>query len=196
MLDTGFWWNWWAEIMSAGLLLPILWYVMKKHQENFESIIQSQKERDNELKKTFEKWFVWIQMAIWKKTIESWDIATDISWRFYENSAIKKIDFIEKRLQKNNIQERLNEIISSILIECKKIDDDEVYRPLNAFNTKIWNLWYELKENYDYDWFINEIKDVIVSWSSNETKITDIKTVLKSYQSKVLNEISLQFNIR
>lgn len=188
--------SWGSEILSAGLLLPILWYVMKKHQENFESIIQSQKERDKELKTAFEKWFIWIQMAIWKKTIESSDVATDIAWRFYENSWIKKADFIEKRLQKNNIQERLNEIVSSILIECKRIDDDEIYRPLNAFNTKIGNLGNELKENYDYDGFINEIKDVIISWSSNDTKMTDVRTVLKSYQSKVLNEISLQFNIR
>jgi len=181
--------------MSAWLLLPILWYLMKKIQDNINTVIENQKERDKELRKSFDKWFIWIQMAIWKSTIEKWSVATDIAWRFYENSAYKKIDFIEKRLQKNNIKERLNEIISSIEIECRRIDEEEVYRPLGWFNTKIWNFWYVLKENYDYDWFIAEIKDVIKGGWSDETKITDIKTLLKSYQSKVLNEISLQFNM-
>lgn len=197
MVDLG--WistDWGAEIMSAGLLLPILWYVMKKQQENIDTMMNNQKERDKELLRNFENGFKWIQMAIWKKTIENSDIATDMAWRYYENSATKKVEFIKSRLQKNNIKQRLTEIISSIMIECKRIDDDEVYRPLNSFNTKVWNLGYVLKENYDYDNFIHEIKDVIESNSELETKITDIKTVLKSYQSKVLNEINLQFNMR
>ena len=186
-INTGF--DWWREVMSIWILLPMLWFLLKKQQEN-------QKERDKELLKTFENGFKWIQMAIWKKTIENSDTATDMAWRYYENSANKKVEFIKSRLQKNNIKQRLTEIISSIMIECKRIDDDEVYRPLNAFNTKVWNLGYVLKENYDYDNFIHEIKDVIESNSELETKITDIKTVLKSYQSKVLNEINLQFNMR
>lgn len=188
--------NWGAEIMSAGLLLPILWYVMKKQQENIDTMMNNQKDRDKELLKNFENGFKWIQMAIWKKTIENSDTATDMAWRYYENSATKKVEFIKSRLQKNNIKQRLTEIISSITIECKRIDDDEVYRPLNAFNTKVWNLGYVLKENYDYDNFIHEIKDVIESESELETKITDIKTVLKSYQWKILNEINLKFNMR
>lgn len=197
MVDVGWLSNsWGAEIMSAGLLLPILWYVMKKQQENIDTMMKNQKDRDNELLKNFENGFKWIQMAIWKKTIENSDTATDMAWRYYENSANKKVEFIKSRLQKNNIKQRLTEIISSITIECKRIDDDEVYRPLNAFNTKVWNLGYVLKENYDYDNFIHEIKDVIESESELETKITDIKTVLKSYQWKILNEINLKFNMR
>ena len=43
--------------MSAGLLLPILWYVMKKQQENIDTMMNNQKERDKELLRNFENGF-------------------------------------------------------------------------------------------------------------------------------------------
>lgn len=179
------WLDWGREVMSIGILLPMLWFLLKKQQEN-------QKERDKELLKTFEKWFKWIQMAVGKTIIESSDVATEQASIHFQISAIDKVDFIQKRLQKNNTKERLKEILWSIEIECKRLDSEFVYRPLWNFNTNAGNLGYILKENYDYDNFMLEVKDVIENKSELDIKMTDIKTLLKSYQSKVIEEINLQ----
>ncbi len=190
-ISTAF--DWGREVMAIAIILPLLWHKEKNQEKHLKKLQENQKERDKELLKTFENGFNWIQMAIWKTIIESSDVATEQASIHFQISAIDKIDFIQKRLQKNNTKERLKEILWSIDIECKRLDNEFVYRPLANFNTKAGNLGYILKENYDYDNFMLEIEDVIKNESNLEIKMTDVKTLLKSYQSKVIEEINLQF---
>lgn len=199
--------NFYKELISAWILVPMIWFYMKwqrqDQEDRYKQLIsineqqqEIQKERDKEIVKTFDRWFKGIQMAIWRVVIESVDVAMEQAVTHFQLSAIEKLDFIENRLNKNNTKERINEVIKSIEIECRRIDNESVYRPLSNFNTKAGNLGYILKENYDYENFMLEVKDVILNNSEIKIKMTDMKTLMKSYQSKVVDDVSLQFNIQ
>jgi len=164
------------EIVSSVILIPIVWFLLK-------NII-------NNLYKKIEE----IKMSVWKTILDDnilIDYVRTKMWFASEN----KLLFIKARLDKNNLILREKEVKKSILVELET-RTEEYTSYFRKFNSKIWNVWIFIQDNFDFDDFIKELYDVVFRKQyyktkeyDNQIKINDIRNLMKDYQNRLIRKM-------
>lgn len=184
------------EVMAVGLLLPIVWYLLKKHfkqqAEHNAKNFEQQAEHNANILKTMEDGFKKIELAVWKRVLDDPAEIRDIVTKYIQSAMEPKLDYIEDRLEKNNLvwrKEKIKDHIKSELIRFSKI---YYIDPLKRYNTKIWLLWTWIWDNYPMEEFLEEVYDVVFWDWDIQKKRYDIRTLMRSYLTELINELELQ----
>jgi len=193
------------------IILPLVWYFIHNYNKSIKKIVwifTKYSEKDNTL---FEKindnltnlnhfikkhdenskeQFNIIKNNFWRFSLKK-DDAINIIQKSMLSSFYKKIDFLEKRLLKNNIYERENIIKRQIKTELLKLSDEEYLFFLEWF---IYN-WVKLsdyvKKHFPFNEFLEEIYDCIFDKDivNNSTKLKNILEIMKVYQNETIEKI-------
>lgn len=108
-----------------------------------------------------------------------------------------KLDYIEKRLRKNNIYERQDIIKRQIRAELERISKEEYLDYLNWFSFSWWLVWDWVWKNFPMDDFVEELFDVIFhvyEWSEKEIiskKMRQCQDLMIAYQSELWNKFKI-----
>ena len=109
----------------------------------------------------------------------------------------KKLDFIKKRLEKNNLRDRQDVVKRQIETELRRRSEEYIIF-LNKFNSSVWLIWDWISDNFPMEEFLAEIYDVIFRELDNHTdecaliKINDIRFLMMSYQREMFEELRKQ----
>ena len=119
--------SWGQEILSVALLYPLLWWNLKQNQRNIDRMLTENKEWFEKSISETRNWFYNFLNLFQKHSIEDdenfkavqREIAKSVWTTILNNEQIieiakarvwltseKKLDFIRKRLEKNNLKER------------------------------------------------------------------------------------------
>ena len=187
---------WWKEILSVALLLPLLWYLLKNftkvNEKWFIAIVEWLKEHD----KTSKELFKLLISSVWRIKIDN-EKLLEITKKYVLSASFEKLDYIKQRLEKNNLKKRKDLIEKQLRAELIRISNESYITPLNHFNTPVWPLWDYVKNNFDFDNFIQEVYDVIFRNEEKEDiprKLQDITTVMKVYQNTLYDKLKEEFN--
>ena len=134
--------------------------------------------------------FTVLQATIWSKTIDKESAIlmlkkSMLSWIY------KKLDFLEKRLNKNNLKERKEIIKRQIRVELLKLSDEEYLDFLDWFTLNWVKLWDLIRNTFKFDEFLEEIFDCIFDNKIDETwiKLKNILEVMKFYQNECIEDV-------
>lgn len=205
--------EWGKELISFAILLPMVWYFIKnwnKQSEKLSLIFEKHSEEDSknqkELNETLvmiknsidnhndeaKKQFDWLRDNIWRKSISKEDAILIIkksmlSWSY------KKLDYLEKRLNKNNLQERQEVIKRQIKLELLKLSDEEYLIFLDWFIYNWKKLWDYIRENFKFEDFLLEIFDCIFDIHTEDIpiKLKNVLEIMKVYQNECIENIKL-----
>jgi len=193
------------------IFVPMLWFFINNINKNFNNLIQSFKSHSDDDNKKIEALNnsiielsknIELQLNYWN---EQFELLKDNIWRksINKNDAIhlikkcmlswsyKKLDYLEKRLNKNNLQERKETIKRQIKLELIKLSDEEYLIFLDSFVINGKKLWDLIREYFSFDEFIEEVYDCIFDVHVTEisTKIKNVLEVMKVYQSECVEKI-------
>lgn len=136
-----------------------------------------------------------MELTIWKNVPLSNEATIELAKKFVWAAWTVKLDFIKQRLEKNNLVAREDRIKSQIKAELIRISTEEYITPLNKYNTKVWLLGTWVGNNFPMDEFLEEIYEVIFREDSDiDRKLSDITTLMKSYQNELWSELRILLN--
>lgn len=205
--------EWGKELISFAILLPMVWYFIKasnKQSEKLLLIFEKHSDEDafhlkalnetlvmiknsiNNQNEEVKKQFEWIRDNIWRKSISKEDAIllmkkSMLSWSY------KKLDYLEKRLNKNNLQERQDVIKRQIKLELLKLSDEEYLIFLDWFIYNWKKLWDYIRENFKFEDFLLEVFDCIFDKHTADIpfKLKNVLEVMKVYQNECIENIKL-----
>lgn len=175
---------WGKELLSTWIILPIVWYLLRE-----------QKRLQDEYLNSIKKWFKDLELSIWRQVPPSNESIIELASKFVWSAWSLKLDYIRQRLEKNNLADRKERIKAQINAELTRISYEEYIKPLNKYNTKVWLLWDWVSNNFPMEDFLEEIYDVVFNEDKNiDRKLSDISTVMKSYQNELWQELKNLLN--
>ena len=204
--------SWAKEILSVALLYPLLWWQLKTSQKNIDRMFEDNREWFSKMWKQIDEWFDKfltmfkihatedndnfksiqreISRAVWKTKLTNEQIIEIAKARVWLTSE-KKLDFIKKRLEKNNLKARKEIIQKQIRTELERRSEEYIVF-LNQFTTPVWLLWDWISDNFPMDNFMNELFDVIFR-DDNEwhtlTKLEDCRFIMSAYQNELWQKL-------
>lgn len=115
---------------------------------------------------------------------------TMLSWSY------KKLDFLEKRLNKNDIVKRADIIKRQIKIELLRLSDEEYLNFLDWFILNWVKLGQYIRDSFKFDEFIEEVFDAFFDEKSDiPRKLKNILEVMKFHQSECIEVIKTKLNV-
>lgn len=197
--------DWQYELLAVFLLLPLLWWTLRNNQKNIEKMITNQKSCSEAFKIEMQKFYELfaqhtkeddenfkliareISKAVGKTSLTNEQLIEIARNRVWQTSE-KKLDFIKKRLEKNNLKIRRNIIEKQITTELSR-RSDEYIDFLNQFTSSVWNVWEWIAKNFPMDDFLKEVFDVVFREDDNNLrKIEDIRFLMMQYQKDLFEE--------
>lgn len=149
---------------------------------------------------------VWVFIPVWKNElkqirellkVQAWRVIISkeqtlsivkksmLSWSY------KKLDYIEKRLNKNNLKERRDIIKRQIRTELIKLSDEEYLNFLDTFCYNWFRVWDLIRKHFSFDEFIEEVFDCIFDERvDTQLKLKNIMEVMRVYQSECVSRIN------
>lgn len=212
-------------LLMIGLILyPLIrkWYrqtdktidILKKeivnNKEQFKemlNIFQTHTEEDarqltnifNEIKnhnKNSEKEFNFIKNNMFKTTLDNEQAVRILKTEMWYVTE-KKLEFIKDILQNNHIKGREDKIRIKLEVGLEWYSQ-EYYASFRWYNTKLWDLWDWLDDNFDsntFKEFCNEIFEIIIAeykWEKETViteKVNEIRNVMKRVQNGLANHL-------
>ena len=143
-----------------------------------------------------------IMLAVGKTTLtdsQTLDITSYTIWY----ASREKLEYIQRRLELNNINTRANEIKVGVRAELVKLTKESVAK-LNEFNSTILNLGDWLWENFDFEPFLEDVYKIILRKDNDDLdkktnihlKIRDISDIMKKYQNKMMDKMRRELAAR
>jgi len=209
--------SWGQEILSVALLYPLLWWNLKQNQRNIDRMLTENKEgfeksiaetrngfhkfinifqkhslEDDENFKAIQRE---ISKAVWKTKLTNEQILEVAKARVWLTSE-KKLDFIRKRLEKNNLRERKEIIKKQIATELwRRSEEYTVF--LNQFTSPVWLVGDWINNNFPMEDFLNELYDIIFrdcDENKIHLKVEDCRFVMSAYQNELWQKMKLEIN--
>lgn len=175
------------ESLSLWILLPIVWYFIKKNNEINERMLDKFNEWINNIVQSIDKIEKWyekslesihlairthadeenrilanLSLANWKSSLSSKQ-TVDILLMYMWSVSQTKLDFIRNILEENHIYERSDFVKEKIRNEL--IAQSNVYmEKFSEFNTPVWDLSTWIDKNFndsDFEKFIKKIYDIV-----------------------------------
>lgn len=190
MFNEAFIYEVWKNLTLAGALWFIMWYFIKQNAE-------MQKRNNKTVQEGFEKIaksIKGLEMSVGKSPMTETDDIIEMASKYVALASFPKIDFIEQRLLKNNIEEREEKIKVQIRNRLEELSMNLYIKPLNKYNTPVGLLGTWISDNFDMEEFIKEIYDIVFSKDDLEKKKIDIKTIMDFYQMDLWKELRIQLN--
>lgn len=206
------------DVFATLIILPMLWYFIKQQNSttksllteikdmniNFASHTEEDRETGSKLDLTLQeinnslkshdehsaKQFEFMKSNIWTKQIDKADAILMIKKSVLSGS-YKKLDYIDKRLSKNNLKERKDVIKRQLRVELLKLSDEEYLTFLDWFQYNWTKLWDYVRENFPFDEFLEEIYDCIFDehTKDNQIKLKNVLETMKVYQNEMIEKI-------
>lgn len=206
------------DVFATLIILPMLWYFIKQQNSttksllteikdmntNFASHTEEDRETGSKLDLTLQeinnslkshdehsaKQFEFMKSNIWTKQIDKADAVLMIKKSVLSGS-YKKLDYIDKRLSKNNLKERKDVIKRQLRVELLKLSDEEYLTFLDWFQYNWTKLWDYVRENFPFDEFLEEIYDCIFDehTKDNQIKLKNVLETMKVYQNEMIEKI-------
>lgn len=205
---------WMKELLAVALLVPLVWYFVRTNQKNVETNLKTVTKGFSDItealvihmdddKVQFEKIVKKvgnISKSIGKTSLSNEQIVSIAKSRVWYASE-KKLDFIKKRLKKNNLKEREEIIRKQIRTELDRISIDYIDE-LNWYTSSLGLVGDWVGENFPMEDFMEEIFDVVFSPRKEgytvekciASKIDDCSYVMKSYQMTLWEEMKKKLN--
>ena len=199
------------DILWTLILLPMFWYFIRQNTKQFDKLINSFTKHSDEdainlmnlnqslieIRNAITnhnheslKQFEVVKDNISKKAIDKRDAILLIKKSMLSGS-YKKLDYLEKRLNKNNLKVRKKIIKRQIKVELEKLSDEEYLTFLDWFVYNWIKLWDYVRDHFAFDDFIEEVFDCIFDENikENSVKLKNILEVMKVYQSECIEKI-------
>jgi len=160
------------DFAKEAILAPVLIYFMYQNKQQNEKMI--------------------VQVALSAgKTILTKEQALEIGKAAVKAASIDKIDFIRRRIEKNNLVNRKDSVKKSIKAELTRISSMYI-SDLNQYNIegKIM-LWDWIWDNFEMEAFLEEVYDSVFSDHSILEKTIDIQTTMISYQNQMWEDLRI-----
>jgi len=190
--------NWWKEIISLAILLPLFWFLLRSfittNEKWFQLLATTITEHDINSKELFKT----ILASIGKTSLSDWK-TIEIARRYVLAASFEKLDYIKQRLEKNNLKERKPQIERQIKAQLIRISKASYITPLNSFTTPAGPLWDWIWKNFLFDDFIKEVFDVVFrnedKWDISK-KLNDITTLMTSYQNELWDKLEIEYSYK
>ncbi len=212
-------WSWWKEILSVALLYPLLWWNLKTNQKNIDRMFNDNTEWFKTVCNKIDNWFNQFLTVFKNHTTEDGinfkaiqkEISQSVGTTKLTNTQIieiakakvwlaseKKLAFIRKRLEKNNLQERKEIVKTQIRTELVR-RSEEYIGFLNGFITPVWLLGEWIEHNFPMDDFLAEVYDVMFrlqkDWDTEKEdiniKIDDIRFLMMAAQNTLWEKLKV-----
>ncbi|MCP4971957.1 MAG: hypothetical protein GY932_15380 [Arcobacter sp.] len=109
-------------------------------------------------------------------------------------ASIDKIDFIRRRIEKNNLKNREENVKKSIKAELTRLSSVYV-NSLNQYNVDgRMALGDWIATNFPMEEFLEEVYDSVFSDQPNPMKLVDIQTTMISYQNQMWEDLRVYIN--
>ncbi len=163
------------EFAKEALLAPVLiWFMYQNRNQN-------------------DKLMRHVALAAWK-TILSKDQAVEVAASMVKAASIDKIDFIRRRIEKNNLKNREENVKKSIKAELTRLSSVYV-NSLNQYNVDgRMALGDWIATNFPMEEFLEEVYDSVFSDQPNPMKLVDIQTTMISYQNQMWEDLRVYIN--
>lgn len=202
--------DWQYELLAVFLLLPLLWWQTRNNNTNIKELINDNKQCSvnvinvykEEMGKFYEllshhikednENFKWIKTEISKaigKTRLTKDQILEVAKSRVWLTSEKKLDFIRKRLEKNNLYNRRDIVIKQVTTEMNR-RSEEYIDFLNQFTTNVWLLWDWIAEHFPMEDFLQEVFDIIFKENVDILqKVEDIRWLMMWYQNELWEKL-------
>jgi len=160
------------DFAKEAILAPVLIYFMYQNKQQNEKMI--------------------VQVALSAgKTIFTKEQALEIGRAAVKAASIDKIDFIRRRIEKNNLINRRDSIQKSIKAELIRLSSIYINQ-LNQYNIE-WKvmLWDWIWENFEMEAFLEEVYDSVFSDNTLLEKTIDIQTTMTAYQNQMWEDLRI-----
>jgi len=199
------------DILWTLILLPMFWYFIRQNSKQFNKLTDAFKKHSDEdsvnlvalnttlieIKNAITnhndeslKQFEVVKDNISKKAISKEDAVLLIKKAMLSGS-YKKLEYLEKRLNKNNLKARRKVIQRQIRVELIKLSDEEYLTFLNWFVYNWVKLWDYVRKHFAFNEFIEEVFDCIFDENvkENSVKLKNTLETMKVYQSECIEKI-------
>jgi len=206
------------DVFATLIILPMLWYFIKQQNNTTKSLLEEVKSMNNNFASHTEEdgkfftslnlslqeinnslklhdehsmeQFEFVKSNIWTKTINKADAILLIKKAVLSGS-YKKLDYIDKRLSKNNLKERKDVIKRQLRVELIKLSDEEYLTFLDWFQHNWKKLWDFVREHFPFQEFLEEVYDCLFDEhiKDNQIKLKNVLETMKVYQNEMIEKI-------